>query len=153
MRLCPYSKKDADEMKLHDLSQLYYLEKLIRRDEQRLENMRCRLTCIGPKLSGMPAKPGASDTIGDTVPQIVDLEKKIEQEKVIFERDKAKIEIFLRCIEDTQTRLIFILRFVDLKCWSEVAKVIGGNNTEDSVKKICYRYIKSESIRLNTKES
>ena len=142
MRLCPYSKKDADEMKLHELSQLYYLEKLIRRDEQRLEDMRCRLTCIGPKLSGMPAKPGASDTIGDTVPQIVDLMRKIEDERSVLEKEKAELEGYLRGIQDRQLRLIFILRFVDLKSWSDVAERIGGGNTENSVKKMCYRHLK-----------
>ena len=144
MRLCPYSNKDADEMKLHELSQLYYLEKLIRRDEQRLEDMRCRLTCIGPKLSGMPAMPGASDTIGDTVPQIVDLMRKIEVERSVLEKEKAELEGYLRCIQDTQLRLIFVLRFVDLKSWNDVAQTIGGGNTEGSVKQACYRYLRSE---------
>ena len=144
MRLCPYSEKDADDMKLHELSQLYYLEKLIRRDEQRLEDMRCRLTCIGPKLSGMPAKPGASDTIGDTVPQIVDLMRKIEDERSVLEKEKAELEGYLRGIQDRQLRLIFILRFVDLKSWEGVAQTIGGGNTAGSVRQACYRYLKAE---------
>jgi len=131
-------------MKLHDLSQLYYLEKFIQREEQRLDDMRSRLTSIGPKLSGMPAKPGASDAIGDTVPKIVDLMRKIQEERAELETEKAELESYLRCIQDTQLRLIFILRFVDLKSWNDVAAHIGGGNTEGSVKQACYRYLKAE---------
>lgn len=129
-------------MNLKELSQLYYLDKLIQRDEQRLEDMRNRLTSISPKLSGMPGRPGASDNIGDSVPELVDLMRKIEEDRKAFDAEKAKLEHYLRCIEDTQIRLIFILRFVDLKSWAEVAVAIGGNNTDNSVKKTCYRYLK-----------
>lgn len=132
-------------MKLQDLSQLYYLDKLIQRDEQRLEQMRARLTNISPKLSGMPGSPGASDKIGEGVAELVDLARKIEEERDNFEAEKAKLEHYLRCIEDTQLRLIFILRFVDLKSWNEVAASIGGNNTEGSVKQACYRYLKDNA--------
>ena len=128
-------------MTLQDLSQLYYLDKQIQRDEERLEQMRARLTNISPKLSGMPGKPGASDKVGDGVAEIVDLARQIEEERAGFEKEKAKLEAYLRGIEDTQIRLIFILRFVDLKTWAEVAEAIGGNNTEESVKKVCYRYL------------
>lgn len=130
-------------MNLHDLSQLYYLDKLIRRDEERLEQLRDQLTNISPKLSGMPSQPGPSDKTGEGIAEIVDLAKKIEEDRVRFEVEKAKLEQYLRNIEDTQTRLIFILRFVDLKSWTEIAAVIGGNNTEGSVKQTCYRYIKA----------
>ena len=129
-------------MTLQDLSQLYYLDKQIQRDEERLEQMRARLTNISPKLSGMPGKPGASDKVVDGVAEIVDLARQIEEERAGFEKEKAKLEAYLRGIEDTQIRLIFILRFVDLKTWAEVAEAIGGNNTEESVKKVCYRYLK-----------
>ena len=110
-----------------------------------MEQLRARLTNITPKLSGMPGRPGASDKVGEGIPEIVDLARKIEEERAGFEAEKAKLETYLRCIEDTQTRLIFILRFVDLKSWAEVAAEIGGNNTEESVKKTCYRYLKQNN--------
>lgn len=132
-------------MNLKHLSQLYYLDKLIQRDERRLEQLRARLTNITPKLSGMPGSPGASDKIGEGVAELVDLAERIKQERANFEQEKAKLEHYLRCIEDTQLRLIFILRFVDLKSWNEVAASIGGNNTEGSVKQACYRYLKDNA--------
>lgn len=129
-------------MNVRQLSQLYYLNMLIKRNERRLEEMRDRLTCITPKLSGMPGKAGASDSIGDTMPEIVDLIRRIEVEKAAYVQEKAKLEGYLNGIEDAQVRLIFVLRFVDLKSWNDVADVLGGNNSADSVKKVCYRYLK-----------
>ncbi len=131
-------------MNVRQLSQLYYLNMLIKRNERRLEEMRDRLTNISPKLSGMPGQPGASDAIGSTMPEIVDLIRQIEVEKAAYVEEKAKLESYLNCIEDAQVRLIFVLRFVDLKTWNEVADVLGGNNSADSVKKVCYRYLKRE---------
>lgn len=129
-------------MNLKQLSQLYYLNKLIQRDENRLEQMRARLTNLTPTLSGMPGTPGPADKVGEGVAELVDLMTKIQEDRHAYEAEKAKLESYLRCIEDTQTRLIFILRFVDLKSWGDVASAIGGNNTDNSVKKTCYRYLK-----------
>lgn len=131
-------------MNLKHLSQLYYLDKLIQRDERRMEQLRARLTNITPKLSGMPGSPGPADKVGEGVAELVDLLEKIEADRQEYDREKAKLEIYLRCIEDTQTRLIFLLRFVDLKSWGDVATAIGGNNTEGSVKQACYRYLKEK---------
>lgn len=129
-------------MNLKQLSQLYYLNKLIQRDENRLEQMRARLTNLTPTLSGMPGTPGPADKVGEGVAELVDLMTKIQEDRHAYEAEKAKLESYLRCIEDTQTRLIFILRFVDLKSWGDVASAIGGNNTEGSVKQTCYRYLR-----------
>lgn len=135
-------------MTVKELSQLYYLKKLIQRDEQSLEQKRDNITRITPQLSGMPGKPGASDPVGDTVPDIVDLAKQIEEQKAEYDKKKAKLESYLNEIEDPQERLIFLLRFVDLKSWQEVADELGGNNTADSVKKVCYRYLKRKNQKV-----
>lgn len=54
-----------------------------------------------------------------------------------------KLIKYICSIPDNQTRLIFYLRFVEGLKWNNIADQIGGNNTEDSVKKRCYRYIKA----------
>ena len=132
-------------MTVQELSQLYYLNILISKNEERLEELRDQLTSTTSKLTGMPGKPGASDNIGDTVPEIVDLMRRIEAEKAAQVKEKAKLENYLISIEDAQTKLSFTLRFVELKSWAEVAAEIGGNNTEESVKKTCYRYLKQNN--------
>lgn len=53
----------------------------------------------------------------------------------------ADVEAFIIAIPDSLTRRIFTMRFVDGKKWRDVAQSIGGNNTEDSVKKVYQRYM------------
>lgn len=52
-----------------------------------------------------------------------------------------EIEKFVRSIPDSHIRNIIRLRVVDGKTWNEVADVVGGGNTEDSVKKAFHRYL------------
>ena len=56
---------------------------------------------------------------------------------------EGQIMPFIQGIDDDQTRLIFRLRFLRGLAWKEVAAVIGGRNSEDSVKMVCYRYLGS----------
>lgn len=46
-------------------------------------------------------------------------------------------------INDAQVRTSIQLHYIDGYTWNEVADKIGGNNTEDSVKKRVSRYFKS----------
>lgn len=52
-----------------------------------------------------------------------------------------EIEKFVRSIEDSHIRNIVRLRVVDGKTWNEVADIVGGGNTEDSVKKAFHRFL------------
>jgi hypothetical protein len=51
------------------------------------------------------------------------------------------LNYFLDSIEDSLTRQILRLRYEESKKWAEVARLVGGNNTGESVKKICYRVL------------
>ncbi len=53
-----------------------------------------------------------------------------------------EVECWINEIPEESTRVIFLLRFADGMRWKDIAAIIGGGNTEDSVKKRCYRYIK-----------
>lgn len=57
----------------------------------------------------------------------------------------TKIEQFIANIDDSRIRRIINLRFIENKTWNEVADVIGGNNTEDSIKKAFYRFMESDN--------
>ena len=77
-------------------------------------------------LTGMPHTPGIKDKVGDLAAE-----------------SEGQIMPFIQGIDDDQTRLIFRLRFLRGLAWKEVAAVIGGRNSEDSVKMVCYRYLGS----------
>lgn len=52
-----------------------------------------------------------------------------------------EIEEFITNIKDSRMRRIINLRFIENLSWNKVADRIGGNNTEDSIKKMFYRFI------------
>lgn len=55
----------------------------------------------------------------------------------------GEVEEFILDIPDSRIRRIITMRFLDGMTWNEVADHIGGMNTEDSVKKMFYRYMES----------
>lgn len=58
---------------------------------------------------------------------------------------KGKIEAFIYSINDSLTRRIFTMRYIDgafRPSWTKVAHMIGGGNTEESVKQTVSRYLK-----------
>ena len=54
-----------------------------------------------------------------------------------------EIEEFIASVEDSRMRRIITLRFTDNLSWNKVADRIGGNYTEDSVKKAFYRFMEN----------
>ena len=56
-------------------------------------------------------------------------------------QQEGKISAWISAIENDQTRQIFRMRFIGCLTWAEVAQVIGGRNTENGVKSVCYRYL------------
>ena len=102
-------------------------------------------------LTGMPHTPGIKDKVGDLAAEIVDMDARVGFLEEEVKASEGQIMPFIQGIDDDQTRLIFRLRFLrGWGClrlrglaWKEVAAVIGGRNSEDSVKMVCYRYLGS----------
>ena len=129
-------------MTLRELSKLYYLKKTIEHDALRLAELNSRLQPGSMNIDGMPRNPNTKNLLEEVVPLIIEAKKRIEEEQEQFIREQIKIEQYIRSIDDYQIRLILLYRFVDLMPWNQVARKIGGNNTEDGVKKACYRFLK-----------
>jgi hypothetical protein len=130
-------------MTLKELSQLYYLDREIELDRERLAELRADLLCPrSPDYDGMPRNPNPENALERCVAEIVDLEDviraKIEQR--IYER--ARLERYISDIPDSLTRQIFTLRFIEGLTWEDVAAKAGGNNTAKNCSNICYRYIR-----------
>lgn len=51
------------------------------------------------------------------------------------------VEEFIASIDDSRIRRIITYRFIDELTWNQIADQLGGNNTEDSVKKTFYRFM------------
>lgn len=59
-----------------------------------------------------------------------------------LKHEYKKLTDYIDSIENKQLQVIFILRFIKSLSWRRIAFKIGGNNTEESVKKMVYRYIR-----------
>lgn len=49
---------------------------------------------------------------------------------------------YIESIEDSLIRQIIALRYINGLTWEQVAASIGGNNTADSVRMLCDRFLK-----------
>lgn len=130
-------------MTLKELSRYYRLHVQLERNQEMLQSLESAAHPGAQKLTGMPHAVGISDKVGDLAIEIADLKDRIQRLQSELEREEAKLNRFISMIENDQTRMIFRLRFLRCLTWGEVAAVVGGRNTENSVKSICYRYLGS----------
>lgn len=123
-------------MTLKELSQLYWLRREVIMDARRL----VELETMTNGICGM-TEIGVKDRTGVTASKIEELKIILtdKQYKVLTERNK--LEQYIASVDDSYMRQIITLRFVDGFSWKKVAIEIGGNNTADSVRKACKRFI------------
>ncbi|WMI80917.1 DUF1492 domain-containing protein [Anaerotignum sp. MB30-C6] len=69
--------------------------------------------------------------------------EKAEQQAVKLVNE---IEIYINSIEDCRMRRIVRYRFIDKLSWNQVADRMGGNNTEDSIRKAVTRFLDKNSM-------
>ena len=128
-------------MTLKELSQLYYLNREIEMDQRRLRELEARALPGAQVITGMPHGSGVADIVGRYAAEIADLRGIIEakHQQCLYER--SRLERYIADIDDSLLRQIFTYRFVNGLPWLQVAACIGGNNTADSVRVACNRYI------------
>lgn len=131
-------------MTIKELSQLYYLNKEILQQRKRLAELEALSTNTTPQISGMPHTPGVSDKVAQCAAEIADLKALLSLNIQKYWYERNRLERYIAGIEDSLTRQVFTLRFVDGLTWVQVAHRIGGN-TEGSVKMICYRYLENNN--------
>ncbi len=119
-----------------ELTQLYYLNREIMHDTEELVNLK-----IENRSTGETEWEKRKEK----------MIKKREKELVLKIRactglrDKAKG--FIDGIDDSLVRQVLHYRYSKCMTWRQVAYVIGGRNTEESVRKIAERYLKKMNIR------
>lgn len=126
---------------MQDLQQLFYLEKLIEHEKERLAELYEQAGIKSPTLSDMPKAKGAVDKLGNLVPQIVDKEAEIAENIRRYTKTREELVRYINRIPNARIKMIVILRYIDQRPWQEVAETIGGKETEYSVKHAVYRYM------------
>ena len=132
-------------MTLKELSQLFHLNREIEMDQRRLDELRAKAESpsAGP-LSDMPKSPNVENKLERYVAEIVDLVVIIEakQRQCIHERNR--LERYISDIDDSLTRQIFTLRFVEGLDWEDVAERLSDRFSGKYVSNICYQYLKND---------
>lgn len=128
-------------MNKKELSQLYYLNREIEEQQRRLRELEGLATSCNCRITGMPHGSGVNDRIGNYIAEILDLKELIDLniKKCFYELNR--LNRYIQTIEDCQIRQILSLRYINGLNWRQIAYSLGGNNTEDSVKKMAYRFI------------
>lgn len=129
-------------MTVKELSQLYHLNKEIEAELDRLRELEEAATSTTLKITGLPHAAGIADKTAIAA-QIADARDVIEAKNKLAVVEYNRLLRYIANVDDSLVRLILSLRFVGGLSWAEVARRVGGNNTEAGVKMACYRYIRA----------
>ena len=94
-------------------------------------------------MDGMPKSFGESRQVEKLAFLIEQQEEEVARMERVVQRSEPKIREWIEAIPDNRTAQIFSLRFLAGFEWQAVAAIIGGKNTEDAVKAVCYRYLQT----------
>lgn len=122
-----------------DLEQIYYLHRELRMWERELERLRGRSLVQSPQLS-MSHGSGVSDKVAERAARTADLERLIAAKRDEIQELRDRAVEYVYGIPDSLTRQVVYYRCVSLFSWRRVAYEVGGNNTEESVRKIYTRF-------------
>lgn len=124
-----------------ELKELYYLQREIRNDEQRLIELEAAATGTTAPLTGMPHGGSLSDKTA-LAADIADLKTIIQSKQTMCIAMYNKIMRFVACIDDSLIRQIIMHRHLDMMTWRDIAQKIGGGNSEDGLRMMYERYLK-----------
>ena len=127
-------------MDIQELNEYFDLVRKKSEIQEILYNIQSMAESMEQLVSDDDCSNGAdSETANAT---ITDLKEQIECYDAEMSRHKSNIETFIAGIDDIFIRTIFRLRFIQGLRWKEVAALMGGANTDESMKAACYRYLR-----------
>lgn len=129
-------------MTLQKLNECFRLLERLNKARDLLASLEASAVPVSPVLSGLPRAPGYGDKVGKLAAEIADMRARVKFLESESELKRREIERYISNIPEDQVRIIFRLRFLQGMSWGEVAAIIGGGNTENSVKCTCYRYLR-----------
>lgn len=123
-----------------ELKELYYLQREIRSDEQRLMELESMATGTTSPANGMPRGGTLSDKTA-LAADIADLKVIIQSKHAMCIALYNKIMHFVACIDDSLMRQIIMHRHLDMMTWCDIAQKVGGGNSADGIRMMYERFI------------
>jgi len=127
-------RTEEKSVTLRELSQLRDLRREIRLDTERLAR-------LDPALYPSARLARERENAAEAARLSAEIRQVIENKRERCLRERLRLERFIASVDDSLVRMAMTLRFLDGMNWRAVAMRIGGGNTEDSVKKMVYRYL------------
>ena len=141
-----------------EMKQLRYLNgeiKMLERQKRSLENMLCNLSATKDIVQGSDAffpfvlhnrkvEGIAIKQRSEWLKCKADLERvnnRISESCQKIIKEYNRLSLYIENCNDSLTRQILSLYYIEGYTWDQVAARVGGGNTEDTVKKIAYRYL------------
>lgn len=129
-------------MTLERLNRHLEMRKDLQRARETLAALESRAMPGAQVLTGMPHAPGVSDKVGNLAVELADASREVERVAAAVTEDERDIVRYIAAISDIQTRTAFRLHFIRTLTWAQVADIFGGYATENTVRQLCYRYLK-----------
>lgn len=126
-----------------ELSQLYWLNKEIKKEKERLAELEAAATNTASKISGLPHVNGIADKTAIAA-QIADCKAIIEAKINLSVVEYNKLNRYIASIDDSYIRQILRQRYILGHSWTKVAMCLGGKNTPDGVRKAHNRFLSRE---------
>lgn len=127
-------------MTAKELSQLYWLNREIEQEKQRLAELEAAATNTASKITGLPHVTGISDKTGIAA-QIADAKNIIQKKTKLSVIEYSRLNRYIEGVEDSYIRNIMVKRHVKMMSWPEIAGEL--NTTEGSVKMAYWRYLRN----------
>ncbi len=123
------------------LEQMFYLTQEIKKHQERIEVLESIAQGTTSVLTGLPRPSEKRDRIGEVTVKLLDIRSRWEMDRRKYVEELDQLQRYLSGIGDSEIRQICLLRFGCGYSWRKVAWEMGGYATEDSVKKLCYRFL------------
>lgn len=128
-------------MTKHDLKQVYYINREIKMRQRKLDELNNKSPVGTPKLTGVPGGTVTQNKVEADAIEKAEMSAIIAGLLVKLQRQRREIMEYINGIEDSLIRQIMVLKYVELKSWTQVAIAIGGGNTKEGLRKKLYRFL------------
>lgn len=132
-------------IKRNELSRIYYMSKELYMWRRRLEELEADIPPNSKPNDGMPHSQtnSVSSPTESKAIKLMELSQKIREQITRIEIAKLEMETMILTLDDPILRQAIEYHCIQLMSWKETAAKIGGNQTEDNVRQMYSRFIKS----------